>query len=222
MKPVVHTYPRQRNTPNLTLIHPGNTMARPLRALGWLAVLLLPAAGCMSGRDAVTVQGCGATFPEPLYKRWFLEYYLKHPTVRTNYQGIGSGAGVRQLAEGLVDFGASDESLSEKKLAEVAADREKRTGRAAKVVQLPLTGGSVAICYTLPGNPTIKLGRKTYVSIFLGTITSWDDAAIAHDNPGVSLPHRRITVVRRAESSGTTFVFTNHLAAVDARWKNGP
>src|SRR5262245_20166371 len=130
------------------------------RALSWL-VVLVAASGCMSGRDAVTIQGCGATFPEPLYKRWFLEYYLKHPTVRTNYQGIGSGAGVRQLAEGLVDFAASDESLSEKKLVEVAADREKRTGRAVKLMQLPLTGGSVAICYNLHGNPTIKLARKT-------------------------------------------------------------
>ena len=187
-----------------------------------LALLLLVAAlspvGCAPS-DAVTVQGAGATFPAPLSKRWFLEYNLAHPEVRVNYQAIGSGAGVNQLQAGLTDFAESDEALSKAKLAEVAKAIGERDGTSVELMQVPITGGAVALCYNLPGNPDLKLPRQVYVGMALGEVTHWDDAALVKANPGVELPHLPITFVRRAESSGTTFVFTTHLAAIDDRWK---
>jgi phosphate transport system substrate-binding protein len=180
--------------------------------------------------DTVTIQGCGATFPAPLYKRWFLEYYRQHPEVRVNYQAIGSGAGIQQFEEGLVLFGASDEALKPDRLKEIAKKLSKLDGYDVELIQVPLTGGSVAICYNVPGfneagNPSLKLSRKTYIDMMLGEITFWDDPRIQSANPGVELPHLEMTFVRRAESGGTTFVFTNHLNAIDARWttaKGGP
>ena len=194
---------------------------------GWFlvaAALAVLTSGCSSS-DSVTIQGCGATFPAPLYQRWFLEYYLANPDVRVNYQAIGSGAGIQQFTEGLVQFGASDEALKEAKLKEIAAKLSKREGRRVELIQIPLTGGSVAICYNLPGNPALKLTRRAYIDMLLGEITYWDDPVIQSANPDVSLPHREMTFIRRADSSGTTYVFTNHLNAVDLRWtgaKNGP
>jgi phosphate transport system substrate-binding protein len=175
-------------------------------------------AGC-SPADTVTIQGCGATFPAPLYKRWFLEFYKEHPNVRVNYQAIGSGAGMRQLEEGLVHFGATDEAQSEDKLKAMAQKMSDREGKPVELVQFPLTAGAVAICYNVPGNPAIKLSRSVYVSIFLGEIKNWSDERILALNPGVNIPSLEITVVRRAEGSGTTFNFTNHLNAIDSRWK---
>ncbi len=169
--------------------------------------------------DAVTVQGAGASFPAPLSKRWFLEYNLAHPGVRVNYQAIGSGAGVSQLQAGLTDFAESDEALSKAKLAEVGKAIGERDGSRVELLQVPITGGAVALCYNLPGKPDLKLPRLVYVGMALGAITHWDDEALAAANPGVPLPHLAITFIRRAESSGTTFVFSTHLNAIDDRWK---
>jgi phosphate transport system substrate-binding protein len=169
--------------------------------------------------DTVTIQGAGATFPAPLYKRWFLEYYLAHPDVRVNYQAIGSGAGVSQLQEGLIDFAASDEALSKERLEEVAKTLGEREHRQVELIQVPLTGGAVALCYNVPGDPDLELPRQAYVAMALGEINFWDDEAIQKVNPKISLPHQPITFIRRAESSGTTFVFTTHLNAIDDRWK---
>jgi phosphate transport system substrate-binding protein len=181
---------------------------------------LVGVTSCARSGDVTTLQGCGATFPAPLYKRWFLEFYRAHPNVRTNYLAIGSGAGIRQFSEGLVNFGATDEAQSEKKLKEIRQDIERREGREGiELLQVPLTAGSVALCYNLPGGPELRLNRKTYVGLILGEITHWDDDAISATNPGVALPNMPITFIRRAESSGTTFVFTNHLNAIDPRWK---
>jgi phosphate transport system substrate-binding protein len=192
-----------------------------------IAGLLGSSVGCGSS-DTVTIQGCGATFPAPLYKRWFLEYYQRNPDVRVNYQAIGSGAGIQQFEEGLVTFGASDEALKPDRLKSIAKKLSDAEGYHVELIQVPLTGGSVAIAYNVPGVPDdqpLKLSRKTYVSMLLGEITSWDDAAIRATNPDVPLPDLPITLVRRAEGSGTTFVFTNHLNAIDPRWaeaKGGP
>jgi phosphate transport system substrate-binding protein len=186
--------------------------------------LLGCAVGCAPS-DTVTIQGCGATFPAPLYKRWFLEYYRQHPDVRVNYQAIGSGAGVQQFEEGLVAFGASDEALKPERLKDIAKKLTKREGYPVDLIQVPLTGGSVAICYNLPEDPPLKLSRKNYIDMLLGNITYWDDPRLKSDNPDSTLPHLEITFIRRAESSGTTFVFTNHLNAIDPRWttaKGGP
>jgi phosphate transport system substrate-binding protein len=180
---------------------------------------LLVIAGCLfssacSSDDDILLQGAGATFPAPLYKRWFLEFYKRHPEVRTNYLPIGSGAGIRQFNEGLTDFGASD--AFEKQL-----KGDKRKGEGPFL--LPMTAGSVAICYNLPNGPEkLMLSREVYVDIFLGEIKVWSHPAIAKDNPSVQLPDTDITVVRRADSSGTTYAFTNHLNAISKNWRDGP
>jgi len=161
----------------------------------------------------VTLQGTGATFPAPLYQRWFTEYNKLHPEVQINYQALGSGAGVKQFQEGLVNFGASDAAMTDEEIAAV------KDG----VVLLPMTAGSVVLAYNLPGGPPeLKLSREAYVGIFLGTISKWNDPKIASANPGVTLPDTKITPVTRSDGSGTTFVFTQHLSAISNEWKSGP
>jgi phosphate transport system substrate-binding protein len=163
--------------------------------------------------DAVTLQGTGATFPAPLYQKWFTEYNKDHPNVQVNYQALGSGAGVKQFQQHLVDFGASDAAMTDQEMAVV------KDG----VVLLPMTAGAIVLSYNLPDITTdLKLSREAYVGIFLGKITSWNDPAIAKTNPGVSLPDTKMTVVSRSDGSGTTFVFTSHLSAISDEWKNGP
>jgi phosphate transport system substrate-binding protein len=175
------------------------------------AAVLGPTGMCAA--DTVTLQGTGATFPAPLYQRWFSEYSKLHPEVRINYQPLGSGAGIKQFTEGLVDFGASDAAMTDADIAQV------KDG----VVLLPMTAGSVVLAYNLPGfTGDLRLSREAYAGIFLGTITSWDDAKIAAANPGVTLPNTKITPVTRSDGSGTTFVFTNHLSAISPAWKSGP
>ena len=178
-----------------------------------LCVVTLSTLLCSSCDPVRTLQGSGATFPGPLYKRWFLEYYRLHPEVQVNYQAIGSGAGIRQFTEELVEFGASDAAMSDEEI--------KKIKRGVQL--LPVTAGSVVICYNLPGvDSPLHLSRETYVRIFLGEVTRWDDEAIQATNKGVPLPAMPITVVRRADGSGTTYAFTSHLSAVNSRWKEGP
>jgi phosphate transport system substrate-binding protein len=156
----------------------------------------------------MTLQGSGATFPAPLYKRWFIEYYERHPDIRVNYSPIGSGAGIRQFTAGLVTFGASDAGMSKKEI-------DKLPKQFGGVLLLPMTAGEIVLSYNLAGvSVPIRLSRAAYIKIFLREITKWNDPEIAKDNPGVELPDRKITVVTRADSSGTTFAFTTHMAAV--------
>jgi len=184
-----------------------------------LTVAVIAATCCLAGRAVstwaadITLQGTGATFPAPLYQRWFTEYNKMHPEVQINYQALGSGAGVKQFQEGLVNFGASDAAMTDEEIAAV------KDG----VVLLPMTAGSVVLAYNLPGGPPeLKLSREAYVGIFLGKITNWNDPKIASANPGVKLPDLKITPVTRSDGSGTTFVFTQHLSAVSDEWKSGP
>ena len=171
---------------------------------------------CSANPDDVTVQGSGATFPAPIYKRWFLEYYRKHPEVRVNYTPIGSGAGIRQFSNGLVVFGASDAGMSAKEMESLKEEfGPNGAPPAGRVKLLPLTAGSIVLSYNLPGvTEPITLSRDAYLGIFLGEITEWNDAQIDKDNPNVKLPGTAIRVVTRADSSGTTDVFTNHLYAI--------
>jgi phosphate transport system substrate-binding protein len=177
-----------------------------------LAAACLAATSCSGADNDITIQGSGATFPAPIYKRWFLEYYHRHPEVRVNYQPIGSSAGVRQFTEGLVDFGASDAAMSDKEMARVPAG----------VLLLPMTAGSVALSYNLPGGEPVRLSRAALLGILLGTIDNWSDPALAACNSGVRLPDLAITFVRRSEGSGTTFAFTSHLSAISEEWRKGP
>ncbi len=166
--------------------------------------------GC--NEDQVTITGAGATFPAPVYKRWFLEYYKnKNPKVRVSYQAIGSGAGIKQFTSGIVKFGATDDFMKKEQIEEA-----EKQGR--QPIQLPMTAGSIVLGYNPKLPADLKLTRETYVGIFRGRITSWDDEEIKASNPGVNLPKKKITVISRQDSSGTTFNFTNHLAAISAEW----
>ena len=166
-----------------------------------------------AGDTGQTIQGSGATFPAPLYQRWFMEYNNMHPEVQINYQAIGSGAGIKQFQQGLTDFGASDAAMTDDQMAAT------KNG----VQLIPMTAGIIVLTYNLPGAPSnLKLSRDDYVGIFLGKITSWNDPLIAKANPNVSLPDTKITVVSRSDGSGTTFVFTSHLTAISDVWAKGP
>jgi len=160
-----------------------------------------------SAGGAVSLTGAGATFPYPIYSRWFSDYAAQ-TGVRVNYQSIGSGGGIRQLTEKTVDFGASDAPMTEEELA-----------AAPGTVHIPTVIGAVAVAYNLPsvGQP-IRLTGELLADIFLGQVTRWNDPRIRELNPGLELPAEDILVVRRSDGSGTTFVFTEYLAAVNPAW----
>jgi phosphate ABC transporter, phosphate-binding protein len=153
---------------------------------------------------AQQLSGAGASFPAPLYQRWAVEYNKLHPNVQTNYQSVGSGAGVKQFTQGTVDFAASDAAMSDEEIEKVKQG----------VVMIPATAGSIVVAYNLPEVKDLKLSRDAYAGIFLGKITKWNDPAIAKDNPDVKLPDLPINVAFRSDGSGTTFVFTKHLSAI--------
>jgi phosphate transport system substrate-binding protein len=153
---------------------------------------------------AQQLSGAGATFPAPLYQRWAVEYNKQVPGIQVNYQSVGSGAGVKNFLQGVVDFGASDAAMTDEEMA--------KSPRGAVLV--PATAGSVVLAYNLENVPGLKLTRAALAGIFLGTITKWNDPAIVAANPDVPLPDRAINVAYRSDGSGTTFVFTQHLAAI--------
>lgn len=159
--------------------------------------------------QAETLNGAGATFPAPLYERYAREVKKKFPDLKINYQAIGSGGGVRQVIAGTVDFGASDSAMKDDEIAQV------KNG----VILVPTAGGAVSVVYNLPGVNNLKLSRKVLPAIFAGQITKWNDAKIKADNPGVNLPNQPIKSVVRADGSGTTFIFTNHLSAISGYFK---
>src|SRR5262252_8883152 len=154
--------------------------------------------------NAVRLQGAGASFPAPLYNKWFKAYSASHQNVLVDYQSVGSGSGVKSVIDHTVDFGASDAAMKPEDMAKVPEG-----------VQLfPMTAGSIVLAYNVQGVPDLKLSRKAYGGIFLGHIKRWNDPAIAEANPGVKLPDLPINVVVRADSSGTSFVFSQHLSAM--------
>ncbi|HLP91338.1 MAG TPA: phosphate ABC transporter substrate-binding protein PstS [Nostocaceae cyanobacterium] len=159
----------------------------------------------------VTLTGAGASFPAPLYSTWFTELNKKYPQLKVNYQSVGSGAGVEQFIKGTVDFGASDVAMKDDEIQKVPQDKG--------VIMLPVTAGSIVLAYNLPNVSEIKLPREVYTNILLGKIKTWNDPAIAQANPGVNFPSTPITVVYRADGSGTTGVFTKHLSAISPEWK---
>ncbi len=163
--------------------------------------------------DKAQLTGAGATFPGPLYTRWFSDYKSSvAPGVEVNYQAIGSGGGIQQITAKTVDFGASDAPMSDDEMS-----------KAAGIQHIPTTLGAVVITYNLSGVTTpLKLDGDTIAKIYLGTITKWNDPAIAGQNAGVNLPSADIVVVHRSDGSGTSFVFTDYLSNVSDAWKNGP
>ena len=163
-----------------------------------------------SASAATQLQGAGATFPAPLYQRWIAEYTKGNPDVQINYQGVGSGAGIKQFTQNLVSFGASDAAMKDEEIAAVKQG----------VVLIPATAGSIVLAYNLPGLENLKLSREAYVGIFLGKITKWNDPAIAKTNAGVNLPNLAVTVCERSDGSGTNFVFTKHLSTISPEFKD--
>jgi len=157
------------------------------------------------------INGAGATFPFPIYSKWFSEYNKLHPEVEINYQSIGSGGGIKQITEKTVDFGASDAPMTEDELK-----------KAPGIIHIPTVMGAVVVVYNLPELTSLRLSPETLANVFLGKVQTWNDPAIAKDNPGTKLPGGAITVVHRSDGSGTTAVFTDYLAKVSPEWKSGP
>jgi phosphate transport system substrate-binding protein len=162
----------------------------------------------VASAEPLLITGAGATFPYPLYSKWFSEYNKLHPDIRFNYQSIGSGGGIRQVTDKTVDFGASDAPMTDEELS-----------KAASVIHVPTVLGAVVVVFNVKGVEQLKLSPETLAGIFLGTVKTWNDPALAKENPGVSLPATPITVVHRADGSGTSAIFTDYLAKVSPEWK---
>src|SRR5439155_578717 len=163
-----------------------------------------------AARGAVLVNGAGATFPYPIYSKWFDEFHKRNPDVQINYQSIGSGGGIRQVTDGTVDFGASDGPMTDEQLAATKVP----------ILHLPTVLGAVVPTFNLAGVETLRFTPEALAGIFLGRITRWDDAALAEANPGVKLPGQAIVPVHRSDGSGTTYVFTDYLAKVSPEWSS--
>jgi phosphate transport system substrate-binding protein len=176
--------------------------------IGLVAIALLAVTASASAQ--MTINGAGATFPYPIYSKWFDEYAKVDPSVRFNYQSIGSGGGQKQILAQTVDFGASDGPMSDDNLAKAPG----------KLLHIPTVAGAVVMTYNLPGNPTLKLDGDTIAGIFLGEIKKWNDSKIVALNSGVTLPNQDIVVVHRSDGSGTTFIFTDYLSKISTEWKS--
>jgi phosphate transport system substrate-binding protein len=158
-----------------------------------------------------TLNGAGATFPYPMYSKWFSKYHDAHPDIQFNYQSIGSGGGIRQVLAGTVDFGASDGPMSDEQLAQAKT----------KILHVPTVLGADVPAYNIPGiTSELKFTPEALAGIFLGKITSWNDPAIAKENPGVKLPSDQIIVIHRSDGSGTTYIWTDYLSKISPEWQS--
>jgi len=174
--------------------------------LFWLC-LLLPVAAW----GQTKLNGAGATFPYPMYSKWFSEYHKLHSDIEINYQSIGSGGGIRQVSEGTVEFGASDMPMNDDQL----------KAAKSKILNIPTVLGAVVPVYNIPGvSAELKFTPNVLAGIFLGTITKWNDKAIEAANPGVNFPDKDIVVIHRSDGSGTTFIWTDYLSKVSPDWQS--
>jgi phosphate transport system substrate-binding protein len=180
-----------------------------------LAIVALAGIGLAGSASAqmLSLNAAGATFPAPIYQKWFDEYKKAHSNVQVNYQATGSGGGISAMTQGTVDFAASDAPLTDKQLADMKV----------KLFHFPTVLGAVALTYNLPGvTAEIKFSPETIAGIYLGKIVKWNDPAIARDNPGVKMPNTDVLPVYRADGSGTTYIFTDYLSQVSPLWEKGP
>jgi phosphate transport system substrate-binding protein len=176
-------------------------------------IVLLCVALALPALGQTTLNGAGATFPNPMYQKWFSEYHKTHPDVQFNYQSIGSGGGIRQVLAQTVDFGASDGPMTDEQLSQAKT----------KILHIPTVLGAVVPAYNVPGvQGDLKFTPEALAGIFLGKITTWNDPALTKPNPGVNLPNQTIIVVHRSDGSGTTYIFTDYLAKISSEWQNGP
>jgi phosphate transport system substrate-binding protein len=177
----------------------------------WCWIVLLAVATSVA-TCAETINAAGATFPAPIYQKWFEEYRKAHPDVQINYQSVGSGAGIQQLTQGTVDFGASDMPMTDDQIAKITK---------YKVLHFPTVLGGVVPVYNIAGvTAELKFTGDTLAGIYMGTIKKWNDAALKKDNPGVNLPNEDITVVHRSDGSGTSFVWSDYFSKVSPEWKS--
>jgi phosphate transport system substrate-binding protein len=169
---------------------------------------------CLGSAVAETnLNGAGATFPNPIYQKWFSEYHTQHPDIAINYQAIGSGGGIAQVQKGTVDFGASDGPMTDQQIADTPF----------KLYHIPTVLGGVVPTYNIPGvNTELKFTGDVLADIFLGKITKWNDPRLAKDNPGVKFPDADIVVVHRSDPSGTSYIWTDFLSKVSQAWATGP
>jgi phosphate transport system substrate-binding protein len=175
----------------------------------FLAVCLFALA--LGAAQAQKLTGAGATFPYPIYSKWFTEYSAAHPGVEINYQSIGSGGGITQVTKGVVDFGASDMPMTDQAL----------SASPIKLIHIPTVMGADVPAFNVPGVTDLKFSSDVLADIFLGKIANWNDARIAKDNPEAKLPDQKIIVVHRSEGSGTTFIWTDYLSKISKEWANG-
>ena len=181
-----------------------------MRKTPYAALAAITLAGATLAAQNIAINGAGATFPAPIYAKWFAEYNKANPTVRINYQPLGSGAGIRQVTERTVFFGASDGPMTNEQL--LAAP--------GKILHLPTVLGAVVPIYNIPGvNKELQFTGPVLADIFLGKITKWNDPAIAKANAGVTLPSADIVVAHRSDGSGTTYIWVDYLAKVSPEWK---
>jgi phosphate transport system substrate-binding protein len=177
----------------------------------WFRIFLLVIASS-AALPAETINAAGATFPAPIYQKWFEEYRKAHPEVQINYQSVGSGAGIQQLTQGTVDFGASDMPMTDEQISKITK---------FKVLHFPTVLGGLVPVYNIAGvTADIKFTGDTLAGIYLGKIKKWNDVALKKDNPGLTLPNEDITVVHRSDGSGTSFVWTDFLSKVSPEWKS--
>ena len=175
-----------------------------------IAVGLLVAA--MGAAQAQKLTGAGATFPYPIYSKWFSQYSSAHPGVEVNYASIGSGGGIAQVTKGLVDFGASDMPMTDEML----------SSSPVKLIHIPTVLGAVVPVFNVPGVTELRFSPDVLADIYLGKISNWNDARIAKDNSGAKLPDQKIIVVHRSDGSGTSFIWTDYLSKVSKDWSGGP
>jgi phosphate transport system substrate-binding protein len=175
-----------------------------------IALLLAGLAFALPVMGQTQLNGAGATFPYPMYSKWFSEYHKLHPDVEINYQSIGSGGGIRQVLNGTVDFGASDGPMTDEQLKEAKF----------KILHIPTVLGADVPAYNVSGvNAELKFTPEVLAGIFLGKIQKWNDPALTQANPGVNLPDKSIIVIHRSDGSGTTYIFTDYLSKVSKEWE---
>lgn len=186
-----------------------------MKRITGMLVVALALAGVLWADAALSINGAGATFPNPIYSKWFDEYHKKFASIQINYQSIGSGAGIKQVTEGTVDFGATDGPMNDEQL-KAYADKH-----GSGILHFPTVMGAVVPTYNIPGvDAALNFTPEALAGIFLGKITKWNDAAIAGPNKGVKLPAEDIVVVHRADGSGTTYCWTDYLSKVSTEWKD--
>ena len=186
-------------------LHGSDYVKKTLLAMGMLVL-------AMGVAQAQKLTAAGATFPYPIYSKWFSEYSSAHPGIEVNYASIGSGGGIAQVTKGLVDFGASDMPMTDDML----------SSSPVKLIHIPTVLGAVVPVYNVPGVKDLRFSPEVLADIYLGKITSWSDSHIAGDNPGVKLPDQKIIVVHRSDGSGTSFIWTDYLSKVSKEWSGGP